>query len=200
MHIVYDDVGSAPKGREKERRAINQAYNVTPKMAECGAPIEEILRIAEKTNTFTRSYGVGLRSAIHPVTGIPIMDLPPDEIELGIGVHGESSGNRIKLPTSKELARIVCNTLLDDMPVDKGEEININLRGLGGMTWMELYILYKDIYEYLTGEKGIRISRAAGSNAGTQEMGGFIMAIGRVDDEIKHWMKTKAPNHYEGAK
>lgn len=192
MHLTYNDVASAPKSREKERRGIGSCYNVTPIMAECGEPIEEIIRVAEKTNDYTRTYGVGIRSAIHPVTGLPIMEMPEDMIELGIGIHGESSGNRIPLPRSKDLAAIVVDTLFDDMPVGRGEEVIVNLNGLGGMTWMELYILYKDIYNYLT-DKGIAIYKARCGNSGTQELGGFILGIARVDDEIKKWLNAKVP-------
>ena len=192
MHIHYNDIASAPKGNEKDRRAIMGAYNVSAVMAECGESIEEIIRVADKTNEYTRAFGVGIRSAIHPVTGLPIMAMPDDMIELGIGVHGESSGIQIPLPRSKELAAIVIDKLLDDMPIEKGEEIFLSLNGLGGMTWMELYILYKDIYHYLT-DKGIKIYIGRSGNAGTQELGGFIVGIGRLDEEIKKWLNTKVP-------
>jgi len=192
MHLSYNDVASAPKGRENERRGIGGCYSVTSTMAECGEPVEEMLRMAQKTNEYTRTFGVGIRSAIHPVTGLPIMEMPEDMIELGIGVHGESSGNRIKLPRSRELAAIVVDTILEDMPVESGEEICLNLGGLGGMTWMELYILYKDIYYYITG-KGIKIYQARAGNSGTQELGGFILGIARIDEEIKKWIHTKIP-------
>lgn len=154
MALVYNDVASAPKGHDLERRAIGEGcYDLIGIMAECGEPVEEILRVNDKVNRFTRTYGVGIRSAIHPLTGLPIMPMPDDEIELGIGEHGESSGNRIKLPRSRELARLVCDKILDDMPFERGEEVTINLAGLGGMTWTELDIFYKDVYEYLMGKK-----------------------------------------------
>lgn len=194
MSLVYNDVGSAPKGSEKMRRAIGEGcYDLYGIMAECGEGVEEILRVAEKVNQMTRTYGVGIRSAIHPLTGLPIMEMPEDEIEMGIGEHGESSGKRIKLPRSRELARIVCDTLLDDMPFEKGEEIKINLAGLGGMTWMELDILYKDVYEYLIGEKGLVLYQSSVANSGTQELGGIILAIAKVDEELKKWDSMPLP-------
>ena len=196
MHILYNDVASAPKGREKERRAIGGCLSTLTIMAECGESVEEILRVAEKCNVLNRSYGVGIRSAIHPVSGLPIMAMPDDEIELGIGVHGESSGNRVKLMRSRELARLVCDTILDDMPIDPGEDIVVSLGGLGGMTWMELDIFYKDLYEYLTGEKKLNIISHRARNSGTQELGGFIVSIGHPDEEIKKWMATPVPDIY----
>ncbi len=195
MFIVYDDVASAPKGEEKDRRAIGNVYiyGILGKMAEWGVSREEILRVGQKMVDYTRSFGVGIRSAIHPVSGLPIMEMPPDEIELGIGVHGESSGNRIKLPTSRELAKIMADTILDDMEAKPGEELAVSLHGTGGMTWMELYIFYKDLWHYLTEERGIRIYRASAGNSGTQELGGIILAMARLDDEIKEWWDKGLP-------
>ena len=195
MHVIYNDIASAPKGQETDRRAIGNAYNVTMMMAEWGESLEDILRVSEKTNRYTRSYGVGIRSAIHPESGLTIMEMPEDEIELGIGVHGESSGERIKLPRSNELARIVCDKLLDDLEVERGEELVLNLQGLGGMTWMELYIFYKDVYRYMQ-EKGIKVYRASAGNSGTQELGGFILSIGRLDEEMKYWLNKELPERY----
>ena len=193
MHISYNDIASAPKGREKERRAIGGCLSTMSIMAECGESVEEILRVAEKCNQQQRAYGVGIRGAIHPVTGLKIMDMPEDEIELGIGVHGESSGNRVKLMRSKELAKHVCDVILEDMPVPAGEEIVLSLSGLGGLTWMEIDILFKDIYEYLTEEKGLKIWRHRAGNSGTQELGGFIVSIGYPDAEVRKWMETPMP-------
>ena len=188
----YTDVGSAPKERAAERRG-GGGFAYAGLMAECGEPVEEIIRMSIKGAMLTRSFGVGIRSAIHPVTGLPIMEMPDDMIEMGIGVHGENSGKRIPLPRSKELARIVCDILLDDMPVERGEEISLGLRGLGGLAWTEIYILYKDIHEYLVGEKGIKILRVNTGNSGTQELGGFILSITRQDDEVKKWANAKIP-------
>lgn len=196
MHISYDDLASAKKGHEKERRAIGGSLSVMAIMAECGECVEEILRVSENCNILNRSYGVGIRSAIHPVTGLPIMAMPDDQIELGIGIHGESSGNRVPLMKSRELAKTVCDTILEDMPIEKGEDIVLSLSGLGGLTWMEIDILYKDLYEYLTIEKGLKIWRHSARNSGTQELGGFIVSIGHPDDEIKKWMQTPLPDIY----
>ena len=194
LSIGGNDVASAPKERMNERRGSGGALSCSTIMAESGESVEEILRLAEKCNLRQRSYGVGIRPAIHPVSGLPIMgDMPEDEIEMGIGVHGESSGKRIKLPRSHELAEIVLGILLEDMPVPKGEEIVFNLGGLGGMTWTELDILYKDCYEILTQDYGLKIWRHRVGNAGTQELGGFTMSIGWPDDEIKKWMTTPMP-------
>ncbi len=198
LNIGYgNDVGSAPKGHEDERRGGGGLFNVTGIMAENGCSVDEIIKMSRHCSERCRSFGVGIRPAIHPITGLPIMGgMGEDEIELGIGVHGESSGRRMKLPRSRELARFVCDTLLEDMPIPRGEDIAVSLGGLGGMTWTELNILYKDIYEYLTYDLGYHIYRHSARNSGTQELGGFIFAIGVPDDEIRKWMATPIPDIY----
>ena len=193
MSIGGNDVASAPKGQEDKRRGIGGCFGGATMMAEYGCGVQEILDYAKKCNDRSRSYGVGIRSAIHPISGLPIMPMPEDEIELGIGVHGESSGNRIKLPRSRELARMVCDILLEDYPIARGEEVAISLGGLGGMTWTELDILYKDIYEYLIDEKGLVLWSHSVRNAGTQELGGFVLSLGNPDEEIKKWMSAPLP-------
>jgi len=192
MFLSYDDVATAPKGRESERRGLLGALSrVVGVAAEKGEPLDEVFRLAEKARDNSRGYGVGIRSAIHPVTGLPIMPMPDDEIEMGIGMHGESSGNRIKMPSSKELAKIVSDILIDDLELKSGEEIAILINGLGGMTWMEFSIFYKDVYRYVA-EKGLKVfDGSCGKGATTQELGGFLMAFGRVDDEIKSLWRPK---------
>ena len=196
MSIGFGDVASAPKERMRERRSIGGAMDVKGIMAECGESVEDILRVADKVCMLTRSYGVGIRSAIHPVSGLPIMPMEDEMIELGIGMHGESSGNTMKLPTSRELAKYVVDILLDDMPIPEGEDIIVSLGGLGGLTWTEIDIFYKDVYEYLTDHYKLNIWRHSARNAGTQELGGFVLSIGHPDEEIKKWLGTPLPDIY----
>jgi len=189
-----NDVGSGPKGTPmEERRGLGMMYNFTTLMAECGEPVEELMRMERKCTSYVRSIGVGIRSAIHPVTGLPIMPMPPTKIEIGIGMHGESAGNQIELPRSKDLAAMLVDMLLDDMDYERGEEIAFNLNGLGGMAWTELYILFKDVYHYLKDTKGAQIISFNMGNGGTQELGGIVLTVSRTDDEIKAWQKRKLP-------
>jgi len=188
MVINYSDIATAPKGHESERRGTGGCLGkITSIAAEEGEDINTCIHLVEKARDNNRSYGFGIRSAVHPVTGLPIMPMPDDEIELGIGVHGESSGNRIKMPSSKELAVLVMDKLIDDLEVKAGEEIALNINGLGGITIEEFSIFFKDINNYLK-ERDIKLwNVSSGNNMVTQELGGMIVSIGRVDDEIKYW-------------
>jgi len=190
---VGNDVTSGPKGTPpEERRGIGGSFGFSGIMAELGKDVGEIMRMNRKCAEFTRAIGVGIRPAIHPVTGLPIMPMPEEKIEIGIGVHGESAGVLIDLPRSKDLAAMLCDRLLDDLDYVRGEELVFGLNGLGGMAWTELYILFKDIYRYLEG-KGAKFHNFRIGNGGTQELGGIILTISRLDDEIKEWEKARLP-------
>ncbi len=182
----WNDVASAPKGKESERRGIGGSLGrIVGVAAESGLGIDDVERLALKARDNNRSYAVGFRSAIHPITGNVILPMEGDEIELGIGLHGESSGKHMPMPTSAELAKHMCDILIEDLELNSGEEISLNLNGLGGLTCMETSIFYKDVCRYLE-SKNIKVfSGMAGNFSTTQEMGGVVLSIGRVDDEIK---------------
>ena len=184
--IHYDDISTAPKGRESERRGLLGALGrITGVAAERGCSLDEVERLDRKAVNNSRCYGFGFRSAIHPCTGMTIMEMPNDEIEMGIGMHGESSGKRIKMLKSEELSKIISDIIIEDLDLIRGEEVAVLVNGLGGVTCMEYSIFYNDIYKYLT-SLGIKIfSATAGNGATTQELGGILVAFGRVDDEIK---------------
>ena len=194
MHIDWSDVASAPRDRISERRGLAGSLGrITGIAAEEGCDLDEVERLAIKARDNNGSYAVGIRSAIHPITGMTIMPMKDDEIELGIGQHGESSGKTMKMPTSKELARHMADMIVDDMGFEKGDELAVNINSLGGMTFMEMGIFYRDLYHYLTDERGFKIFDGRfGPGVTTQELAGMILAIGKVDDDIKkYWKPSK---------
>lgn len=189
MHIDWSDVASAPRDRITERRGLSGSLGrIVGIAAEQGLPLEEVYRLADKARDNNGSYAVGIRSAVNPITGNVIMPMKDDEIEIGVGQHGESSGKSMKMPTSAELARHMADTIIDDMCFEKGDEVVININNLGGLTYMEMGIFYRDLYHYITEEKGMKIFEGRfGPGVTTQELGGMILAIGKVDDEIKKY-------------
>lgn len=189
MHIDWSDVASAPRERITERRGLSGSLGrIVGIAAEQGLPLEEVYRLADKARDNNGSYAVGIRSAINPITGGVIMPMKDDEIEIGVGQHGESSGMSMKMPTSKDLAKHMADTIINDMGFEKGDEVVININNLGGLTYMEMGIFYRDLYHYITEEKGMKIFEGRfGPGVTTQELGGMILAIGKVDDEIKKY-------------
>lgn len=194
MHIDWSDVASAPRERISERRGLSGSLGrIVGIAAEQGIPLEEVYRLADKARDNNGSYAVGIRSAVNPITGNVIMPMKDDEIEIGVGQHGESSGMSMKIPTSAELAKHMVDTIINDMEFEKGDEVVVNINNLGGLTYMEMGIFYRDLYHYLTEEKGMKIFEGRfGPGVTTQELGGMILAIGKVDDEIKkYWNPAK---------
>lgn len=187
--LFYDDVASAPKGMEEERRGIGGMLFYTKIVGaylEQGGNVEHAVELFERVRDNTRTYSVAFTQCTHPVTGMKMVDLPENEIEMGMGVHGEGGGNsRIPMPSSKELARKVGEILLEDGPYEKGDEVLLFINGLGSTTMMEQSILYRDMVHFLA-EKGIEV---VGSHCGncltTQELGGVSVSLCRAGDEEK---------------
>ena len=110
---------------------------------------------------------------------------------MGMGIHGEPGIWNGPLKTSLEIAKESLETLLKDMPVEKGEEIALLVNGLGATSLEELYILTSDIYDIL-GEKGIKIYKSiVGEYATSMEMSGASISICKLDDEMKEWLDFK---------
>ena len=192
--LFYDDVASAPKWFEEERRGMGGMLfyvKLVGAYLEAGGDIGGAVRLFESVRDATRTYSVGITRATHPVTGKDIFTVPDDLIELGMGVHGEAGGaNRVPMPTSGELAKILCDILVEDKPYEKGGEVLVFLNGLGGITFMEMSMLYGDIVRYLEG-LGIDVYDGYCNNClTTQEMSGVSLSLCQADDEKKAlWQK-----------
>lgn len=187
--LFYDDVASAPKGMEEERRGIAGMLFYTKIVGaylECGGDIESAVTLFEKVRDFTRTYSVAFTQCTHPLTGMDIIALPENEIELGMGVHGEGGGaNRIPMQKSKDLAKIICDVLIKDLPYNSGDEVVLFLNGLGSTTFMEMSLLYKDLADCLE-ENQIRVYDGYCNNClTTQELGGVSVSLCKVDNECK---------------
>ncbi len=188
MVRLYDDVASAPKGREDERRGaagLFFVWKIVGALAEEGASLEACRRMAERVRDQTRTLTLALRPGTHPVSGQPMFDLPADEMEIGMGVHGEVGRGRMKrLPADATMDRMA-GWVLDDRPFAPGEEVLALLNNSGGLTLMELFVLYRRLAQILE-ERRIRIGRAwIGSYATTQETAGFSLSLCVVDEEMK---------------
>ena len=186
--LFYDDVASAPKGSEKERRGMAGMLfytKIVGALAEKGASMEECIKMFERCRDATRTFSVAITNCTHPVTGIAMFDdLPDDEISLGMGVHGESAGNTLKLPTAAGLAKYMSDILLEDYPLKKGDEILVFVNGAGATTMMEHFIFFKEVAAYLRGI-GVKV---AGSKLGnyltTQELSGISLSFMKCDSDM----------------
>lgn len=186
--LFYDDVASAPKAFLPERRGIGGMLfytKIVGALAESGASMDSLVRMFEAVRDRTRTYAVAVTNCTHPVTGLSMFaDLPEDEIELGMGVHGEGGGGRMKLPTAKALAKTVSDILIDDGEYKPGDNMLVLVNGSGAMTMMEMSILFGDIKAYLE-EKGMQVvGGKAGNYLTTQELSGASVSFVSVTEEM----------------
>jgi phosphoenolpyruvate---glycerone phosphotransferase subunit DhaK len=185
--IVTDDVASAPKEEKEKRRGIAGEFFVTKAAgaaAEKGYNLEEVVRVATKTNDYTRTMGVGLTPCSLPQTGKPSFELEENEMEIGLGHHGEPGIEKGELKPADQVTERLVNDILIDMPLVEGDRVAVLVNGLGSTTRMELYIMFRRVEQILS-EKGIQIYRSfVGDYSTSLEMGGASVTITKLDDEL----------------
>ncbi|MBI5291343.1 MAG: dihydroxyacetone kinase subunit DhaK [Chloroflexi bacterium] len=188
MVVLYDDISSAPKGREPERRGTAGLFFVWKMLgafAETSGNLGACKALAEKVRDNTRSLSMALTSCIHPITGQLMFELPEDEMEIGMGVHGEAGAGRARLVSADDTIQRMLPPILADLPFRAGDEVIVLLNNSGSLTFMELSILYRRATQLLA-ETGIKIYRSwLGAYATTQEMAGFGLSLCRVDEQLK---------------
>ncbi len=196
--ILYDDIASAPKEEACERRGTAGTlfnYKITSSYAAEGHSLDEVVAMAEKVRDNTRTLTVATLPGTSPITGYKMFEIADDEIEIGMGVHGEAAAHNMKIDTAEEIAKVMCEKLIEDKPYVVGDEVAVLVNGCGQTTYMELLIFYKEV-EKLLAEAGIKAYKPAiGNFITTQEMGGIALAFCKVDEEMKkQWCKeTNAP-------
>lgn len=196
--ILYDDIASAKKEEEEERRGTVGTlfnYKITGTYAEEKHSLEEVVKMAEKVRNNTRSLSVATVPGTSPITGQKMFEIADDEIEIGMGVHGEEAACNMKMDTAKNIAKIMCDKLIEDKPYSDGDELAVIVNGCGQTTYMELLIFFNEVRKYLK-SKNIKVYKPAiGNFVTTQEMGGIALSFCKVDEELKLlWSKeTDAP-------
>lgn len=192
---VWDDVASADLEDIDQRRGIAGdlfIIKIAGAIAERGADLKKVKEVVEKARDNTRSIGVSLTSATIPSTGKPTFEIADDEMELGMGLHGEPGVERTKLKTAAETSKIMAEEVLADLPFKAGDEVLVLVNGLGATTRMELLIMYKELDQILK-EKNIKIHDAeVGNYCTTQEMAGVSFTLVKLDEELKELYNTKA--------
>jgi dihydroxyacetone kinase-like protein len=185
MTLTHEDIAGGPN--PEDRRGLVgflPVYKVAGAAAEEGQLLDACWEIAERMGRNMRTLAVAVQTATHPSTGQPIFELGDDEMEIGMGQHGEAGTGRMKLKTADETADIMLGMLLDDLEVKTGEELLVILNGAGATTMMELFILFRRVRQILD-SKGIKLARAKiGEFITTQEQAGFQLMIARMDPEL----------------
>lgn len=183
MVLTEEDI-SSPVGDRRGLVGCVAVYKVAGAAAENGAPLEKCVEIAQRMADNMRTLAVAVRTATHPATGQPIFELGDDEMEVGMGQHGEAGTGRMQLKSANETAEIMLEQLLADLKVKEGEELLVMLNGAGATTLMELYLVFRRVAQVLEGKKIGLVRSAIGEFITTQEQAGFQMMIARLDREL----------------
>ncbi len=193
--LVTDDVASAPRDEVDRRRGIAGdffAFKIAGACADAGGTLEDVVAAARKANDNIRTMGVALSSCIIPASGKPIFQLGADEIELGLGIHGEPGELRQKAEPADRIVDKIMPRILQDLPYQAGDEVAVMVNGLGSTPLCELYIIYRRAARIL-GDAGIRIHRSyVGEYSTSLEMAGCSVTLMRLDDELRAWLDRPA--------
>ena len=199
MVVLYDDISSAPKGREPERRGTAGLFFVWKMLGafcEGSGDLAAAKALAEKVRDNTRSLAMSLSSCASPITGEVMFEMPEDEMEIGMGLHGEMGMGRQKALSADATIDLMLPPILEDLPFRAGDEVLVLLNNSGSLTLMELFILYRRAAARLA-EAGIRVYGSwIGPYATTQEMAGFALSLCRVDAEMKALWDARANGAY----
>jgi dihydroxyacetone kinase-like protein len=186
--IANDDVPSAPKGKEADRRGVAGEilmWKIGGARAEKSGTLEEVIASAQKAINNTRSMGVGLSPCIIPAVGKPNFTLGENEMEVGIGHHGEPGIEKMDIRPADEVAQMMMDIVLPDLPMQSGDELCLLISGLGSTPLMELYILYRKVGKILE-DKNISIYRSyVGDYFTSLEMAGVTVTLMKLDAELK---------------
>jgi dihydroxyacetone kinase-like protein len=196
QHVVAgDDVASAPKGQEGKRRGVAGIFflykTAGAKAAEL-ASLAEVKRIAEKAAARVRTMGVALTPCIVPEVGRPSFTLGENEMEIGMGIHGEPGIRRGPLKTANEIVEEMLYPILADLPFSKGDEVSVLVNGLGATPKEELYILFRSIHQLLRREGIVVFNTYVGEFATSMEMAGFSLSLLKLDEELKTLLSKPA--------
>ena len=193
--IVDDDVAVKNSTYTTGRRGIAGTvfvHKIAGAKAAQSADLDEVKRVAEKTVANVRSMGMALTPCIVPIAGKANFELADDEMEIGMGIHGEPGITRCKLATADEITSTLLEKIIQDLPFCKGDEVAVLVNGLGATPLMELYVINKKIAE-ICADKGIRIHRTyVGEYMTALEMAGASVTLLRLDEELKALLDAPA--------
>lgn len=192
---VADDVASAPKDKADKRRGVAGmvfAFKVAGASAERGDDLETVASYARKALASTRTMGIALSPCIVPQVGKPTFSIADDEIEIGMGIHGEPGIEVKKMMSADAVADLVMEKLLDDLPLSGGDEVAVMVNGLGATPLEELLIVFRAVHRKLEG-MGVKVFMPhIGEFATSMEMAGLSITLMKLDCGLKELLSAPA--------
>jgi dihydroxyacetone kinase-like protein len=185
--VTDDDVAVQDSLYTAGRRGVGVTViveKIAGAAAQAGRSLAEVADIAKLVNGTGRSMGMALTSCTVPAAGAPTFDLPEDEMEIGIGIHGEPGRRRVPLAPAKEIAEMLVEPILADLPFSSGDPVIAFVNGLGGTPLIELYVMFNEVNKILGGH-GVPIARSlVGSYITSLDMAGASITLLKADDEL----------------
>jgi len=186
--VVNDDVAVEDSLYTAGRRGVGLTVlmeKIVGAAAEEGRSLKECADLARKVNSQGRSMGMALTSCTVPHVGKPTFDLPEDEMEIGIGIHGEPGRTRMKIQPADKITEMLLKPIVEDLPFKAGDEVLLFVNSMGGTPLIELYIVYRKAFKLLE-EMGIKVVRnLIGPYITSLEMAGASITLLKMDEELK---------------
>ena len=185
--VIDDDVAVKDSLYTAGRRGVGAtvlAEKICGAAAELRRPLAEVAGLCHRVNANARSMGVALTSCTVPMAGKPTFDLGADEMEVGVGIHGEPGRERRTVATAHEIVEMLAAAVVDDLPFSRGDEVLAFVNGMGGTPLMELYLVYGELHKLLEA-RGIAITRnLVGSYITALDMAGCSITLLKMDDDL----------------
>ncbi len=186
--VIDDDVAVKDSLYTAGRRGVGStvlAEKLCGAAAEKCMSLQEVVDVCRKVKDYGRSMGMALTSCTVPHVGKPTFDLPEDEMEIGIGIHGEPGRTRMKIKSADEITEMLMDPIISDIPYKSGDEVLLFVNGMGGTPLLELYIVYRKAYEIAT-RKGLKVVRnLVGPYITSLEMAGTSITMLKMDEQLK---------------
>ncbi len=192
---VADDVASAPKENAHKRRGVAgmvYAFKVAGAAAKMGKSLDEVTEVTKKALSNIRTMGVALSPCVVPQVGKATFSIEEDELEIGMGIHGEKGIEVSKMKTADEIADIILGRILADLTLKEKDEVSVMINGLGATPLEEQLIVYRRIHSMLK-EKGVSVFMPhIGEFATSMEMAGLSISVMKLDSELKELLEYPA--------
>jgi dihydroxyacetone kinase-like protein len=193
--IINDDVAVPDSTYSIGRRGVAGNFFVIKALgaaAEKGASMEELLALADKVNKNVRSFGVALSSCVPPLKGSQLFDIADDEMEVGIGIHGEPGRRRDKIKAADAIVDEMFDAIASDLPFKSGDRIAIMVNGLGGTPISELYVLYRRAHQRAEKAGMTVVRNYVGEYCTSLEMAGASLTLIKLDAELEKALAAPA--------
>jgi dihydroxyacetone kinase-like protein len=197
--VTHEDISNATRQQWEERRGLVGCvplYKIAGAAAQADYSLEKVCAISQRFNDNMATLAVALRGATHPQTGDLISVLGEDDMEIGMGQHGEGGGMRTHLKTADETTDIMLERLVKDLDVRRGEQVMVMVNGSGSTTLMEMLIVYRRAHTRLKGMGVTVVASWVGEILTVQEAAGFQLFIAKMDDELLHFWDQDCDTPY----